>query len=246
MQIESLTRPNSGMSPQNVAWAFGPVLILSCCPSLDWRHCLYAPKINFGCREAGIHSSFTSCCAMRTFPACILFNCWAKHLVRILRTFNHRVDMRAGRIFLSLALAIGYGIPLQCTAFSQAYRGTWEQQRACTPDVWRLCGAQIPDVDRIVACLRRNTSQLSDRCRAVFAQGDAPSRGEDRGYGQRRYNRDYGPRPTTETTGQGPTTVHGLTTMTTNKKIPSRTYLTSMVYNRLMVEWLAGIRNPPI
>jgi hypothetical protein len=24
---------------------------------------------------------------------------------------------------------------------------------ACTPDVWRLCGAQIPDVDRIVACL---------------------------------------------------------------------------------------------
>jgi len=33
---------------------------------------------------------------------------------------------------------------------------------ACTPDVWRLCGAQVPDVDRIVACLRRNTSQLTD------------------------------------------------------------------------------------
>ena len=27
--------------------------------------------------------------------------------------------------------------------------GTWEQQQACTPDVWRLCGAQIPDVIRI-------------------------------------------------------------------------------------------------
>ena len=39
---------------------------------------------------------------------------------------------------------------------------------ACTPDVWRLCGAAIPDVDRIVACLRQNTPNLSDGCRAVF------------------------------------------------------------------------------
>jgi hypothetical protein len=129
-------------------------------------------------------------------PELHLFIRWTQHFVRILRTLNQRqVDMRAGRIFLSLALAIGCGIALQSTAFSQEYRGTWEQQRACTPDVWRLCGAQIPDVDRIVACLRRNTSQLSDRCRAVFAQGDAPSRGEDRGYEQRRYNRGYGPMP---------------------------------------------------
>jgi hypothetical protein len=101
--------------------------------------------------------------------------------------------MRDSRIFLSFVLAIGCGITLQSAAFSQEYRGTWEQQRACTPDVWRLCSAQIPDVDRIVACLRQNTPQLSERCRAVFAQGDAPSRGEKRDYGQRRYGRDYGP-----------------------------------------------------
>ena len=106
------------------------------------------------------------------------------------------VDMRAHRIFLSLAIALGGGITLHGTAFSQENRGTWEQQMACTPDVWRLCGAQVPDVDRIVACLRRNTEQLSGRCRAVFAQGDnAPRRGEDRDYGQRGYVRHYGPRP---------------------------------------------------
>jgi hypothetical protein len=99
--------------------------------------------------------------------------------------------MRTSRIFLSLALTIGCGITLQITAFSQEYRGTWEQQSACTPDVWRLCGPQIPDVDKIVACLRRNTPQLSDRCRAVFAQGDG---GDNREYGRRRYGRDYGPR----------------------------------------------------
>ncbi len=39
---------------------------------------------------------------------------------------------------------------------------------ACTPDVFRLCGAQIPDVNRIVACLQQNTPQLSGPCRAVF------------------------------------------------------------------------------
>jgi hypothetical protein len=104
--------------------------------------------------------------------------------------------MRAHRIFLSFAIAIGCGITPQSIAFSQEYRGTWEQQRACTPDVWRLCGAQIPDVDRIVACLRRNTPNLSDRCREVFQQSDnAPPRREDRDYGQRRYDRDYRPRP---------------------------------------------------
>ena len=59
--------------------------------------------------------------------------------------------MRASRTLLNFALAVGCTIPFQGTAFSQEYRGTWEQQRACTPDVWRLCGAQIPDVDRIVA-----------------------------------------------------------------------------------------------
>jgi hypothetical protein len=31
---------------------------------------------------------------------------------------------------------------------------------SCTPDVWRLCSGQIPDVDRIIACLRQNTLQF--------------------------------------------------------------------------------------
>ncbi|MGH6738994.1 MAG: hypothetical protein ACREDY_08180, partial [Bradyrhizobium sp.] len=48
------------------------------------------------------------------------------------------------------------------------YRGTPDQQMACTPDVFRLCGAQIPDANRIVACLRENTALLSSPCRAVF------------------------------------------------------------------------------
>src|SRR3954471_12701603 len=76
--------------------------------------------------------------------------------------------MRKQRIVLSLAIAIGCGIAAQNPASSQEYRGTWEQQMACTPDVMRLCSDQIPDVTRIVACLRQNTPSLGNSCCAVF------------------------------------------------------------------------------
>ncbi|WP_076864961.1 hypothetical protein [Bradyrhizobium mercantei] len=75
--------------------------------------------------------------------------------------------MQTQRIVLSLVIAVG-GLGAAAPALSQEYRGTWEQQMACTPDVWRLCGDQIPDTNRIVACLRQNTPQLSSGCRAVF------------------------------------------------------------------------------
>jgi len=80
--------------------------------------------------------------------------------------------MRTKLVVLSLVLPLG-GAMMQSAARAEPYRGSWEQQMACTPDVWRLCGAQIPDVDRIVACLRQNTPSLSDGCRAVFQSNDS-------------------------------------------------------------------------
>jgi hypothetical protein len=74
--------------------------------------------------------------------------------------------MRAQQIILSLAISIG-GIAAS-PAFSQENRGTFEQQMACTPDVFRLCSELIPDAGRITVCLRQNTSHLSNSCRAVF------------------------------------------------------------------------------
>ena len=75
--------------------------------------------------------------------------------------------MRTGRIALGVALSIG-GMVAASAVSAEEYRGTMEQQMACTPDVWRLCSDQIPDVNRIVACLQQNTPQLSSGCRAVF------------------------------------------------------------------------------
>ena len=48
--------------------------------------------------------------------------------------------------------------------------GTPERQRACTPDVYRLCPGEIPNVRAITACLRRQKASLSEACRAVFEQ----------------------------------------------------------------------------
>jgi hypothetical protein len=81
--------------------------------------------------------------------------------------------MRTRHIVLTLALAIGGLGAAAGAAPAEEYRGTWEQQMACTPDVWRLCGDQIPDVNRIVACLQRNTPNLSGGCRAVFESSNS-------------------------------------------------------------------------
>ena len=45
---------------------------------------------------------------------------------------------------------------------------TQEQQAACTGDAFQFCGSEIPDVDRVTACMIRNKSRLSPGCRAHF------------------------------------------------------------------------------
>jgi hypothetical protein len=58
---------------------------------------------------------------------------------------------------------------------NSAFAYTPEQQQACTPDAMRLCGAFIPDVDRITACMIQNKSQLSPECRRYFRPGPEPA-----------------------------------------------------------------------
>src|SRR5258707_1713971 len=72
---------------------------------------------------------------------------------------------------LGLMLATALSISLWPAA-SQAYSP--EQQQACTPDAMRLCGAFIPDVDRITVCMIQNKSQLSPPCRAFFRPDPEP------------------------------------------------------------------------
>ena len=45
-----------------------------------------------------------------------------------------------------------------------------DQQRLCTPDVFRLCSSEIPDRARITACMMHKRGQLSAECRSVFGK----------------------------------------------------------------------------
>ena len=54
------------------------------------------------------------------------------------------------------------------TVPSLGHAYTAEEQQACSDDAFRLCSAEIPDVDRITVCMIRNKSRLSPGCRVFF------------------------------------------------------------------------------
>ena len=68
------------------------------------------------------------------------------------------------------AFAFGLLLALAASGSALADLATPEQRRACTPDVYRLCAGEIPNVRAITACLRRQKASLSEACRAVFPQ----------------------------------------------------------------------------
>ena len=73
---------------------------------------------------------------------------------------------------------------LSCSALwpevSNAY--TFEEQEACSGDAFRLCSSEIPDVDRITACMVQNREQLSPGCRVFFRSPQADAvRDDERG-----------------------------------------------------------------
>jgi hypothetical protein len=68
------------------------------------------------------------------------------------------------------AFALGLVLALAASGSALADLATPEQRRACTPDVYRLCAGEIPNVRAITACLRRQKANLSEACRAVFEQ----------------------------------------------------------------------------
>lgn len=72
------------------------------------------------------------------------------------------------RLTILAALAL---VTVSTPALAQA---TAVQRAACTPDVLRLCSSEIPDIDAIKSCLRRERSSLGSACRSVMDQADRP------------------------------------------------------------------------
>ncbi len=69
-----------------------------------------------------------------------------------------------GTLALSMALAALSAAALPSA--SHAY--TPEEQAACQPDAFRLCGSEIPDIDRVKACMLARRAQLSPECKRFF------------------------------------------------------------------------------
>lgn len=64
------------------------------------------------------------------------------------------------------SLVVVLGATAVATAKAQEY--TYAQRIACTPDAFRLCSSEIPDVDAVKACMISNIANLSPGCRAMF------------------------------------------------------------------------------
>jgi hypothetical protein len=75
----------------------------------------------------------------------------------------------AGSFALSATIAFAQGpppfpLPLPFPNF----QGTPEEQKACRPDVVKMCKDFVPDTFRILACLQANKTHLSAPCRGVL------------------------------------------------------------------------------
>ena len=75
------------------------------------------------------------------------------------------IRFSASRVLIAAGLMLGMA--------SSAHAYTAEQQQLCTDDAFRLCSSEIPDVDRVTACMVRHKTELSPACKSVF--GPAPS-----------------------------------------------------------------------
>jgi hypothetical protein len=73
------------------------------------------------------------------------------------------VGSREIRFTLLPAVALAFWI---WPAAGWAY--TAEQQQACMGDAFRLCSSEIPDIERVRACMVRQQSDLSPGCRVYF------------------------------------------------------------------------------
>jgi hypothetical protein len=78
------------------------------------------------------------------------------------------------RIFEIASMLALVAAPLTLAGPALAY--TQQAEQACSGDAMRLCGPEIPDVNRVTACMVRQRAALSPGCR-VYIRSSAPERG---------------------------------------------------------------------
>jgi hypothetical protein len=79
-----------------------------------------------------------------------------------------KANQADSRTILRMAVPMVVGLALSSYATASFALGTAEQRVACTPDVFRLCSSEIPNVEHIIACMKAKKASLSQACRFVF------------------------------------------------------------------------------
>ncbi len=59
------------------------------------------------------------------------------------------------------------------TISSASFAYTAEQQRLCTGDAFKFCSSEIPNIEKITVCMRKNKANLSTGCKMVFDKPEA-------------------------------------------------------------------------
>lgn len=73
------------------------------------------------------------------------------------------------KTFRNITLALTAAIAIVAHS-TQSHAYSAEQQRLCTGDAFRLCSSEIPNVDRITACMMKQKASLSAGCKSVFGK----------------------------------------------------------------------------
>ncbi len=68
---------------------------------------------------------------------------------------------------IGFTLALITSVMSMSTA-SHAY--TAEQERLCIGDAFKFCSSEIPNIDKVTACMQKNKAQLSVGCKSVMAK----------------------------------------------------------------------------
>jgi hypothetical protein len=74
-----------------------------------------------------------------------------------------------------MKVQIGLALAFLAFAPGAATAQTQEEQQAYMDDAFNVCGAAIPDRDRVAACLAHNINNISAACRAVMLSYQKPA-----------------------------------------------------------------------
>lgn len=84
---------------------------------------------------------------------------------------DHHLFARRGGLVCCLAASYVACLALGGVIGSAQAATQDEQEKACRGDAMKFCSAEIPNKDKITACMKQHKRELSPGCQAMFKPG---------------------------------------------------------------------------